>query len=461
MSALVPGKNFPFRGRVDSAAPESPSFFLAAVKNYPTFDNTSVNQKSNVNMIFIMSQSTESTSGVIPAVLYPTYNAETGFVNNPSGTETGYEPIPFSAKLSLDDGFILTSTEVKSTVGGNQYLVPAANITTNLPQYESVSENASVENTFRMKFTPDPSAGIRVNNNFLFAGLPYIITNASNNVTTWNYFDPIQNAKTETGVLIPNTAVDTNNYYFATSYGEQTKDTNFTFFLIPVVHTAIMGSKTACFSPNASTIYYDAAQLSNNITPDIQITDPTGFDAAYLYVKWGHLVLGKDATSETDYDFDCPTGWTDLLGSWTSPTMSLSTTNPGNACGFSTGNECIGDYWYNYCSTGNVCGDNGCRGVCVNTNRICTFDPLIEQPNEPFTCGEEPVPPKPSSYTWIIVVSLIFGLLIIGLIIFFIWRSNRSPDYSQVTYGEVSYSYPDRYSERYSERYSDRYPERY
>ena len=478
--------SLPFRGRIDTINSSPGRFFLVAVKHYDTF-NDGGTVLNNVNLVFIMSQGTNSLiPGQNSAVLYPSYTPTTNpkRVNVSDSSGAVYSPIVFTAKPAINsDGWILTTTNPVVGTTENQYLVPAITNITGVPYYSSVSSSKSQENSFRMRF--HPSSGFNVSTGSLFAGVPYTITlpNANNINSTWVY----QNV--EQGGSSPSLYGSTERgYYLSNSYDGSLTATDFVFYLIPETHVAIINSNNICHVPTGE-VYYDINHLpasssstsssssssssscpmrtviskcdqcdnnsndnndigdnnnddncdcnnddnnndNDNGTTDVvpTISNPTGLDALYLYIKYGYIIRGTNFADEVDYNFSCPNGWTELTD-WESMTTQ-ATFRAGKACGFSSVPECQNLYWYDYCTGTNTCGSggsSGCRGSCTNASKICSFDTSLK-PGEPFNCGEEPgpVPPvPPSSFTWIIIVVIVvIALIFIGLIVYFVYSGS-------------------------------------
>ena len=533
--------SLPFRGRIDTVNSAPGRFFLVAVKHYDTFNDggTTLN---NVNMVFIMSQGTNSLlPGQNSAVLYPSYvptsNPKRVNVSDTSGAI--YSPIVFTAKPATNnDGWILTTGDSIVGTTENQYLVPAITNIAGVPYYSSTSSSRSQENSFRMRFHPQSGFSIPVDN--LYVGVPYKITlpNANNINSTWVYENVEQGGSSLYGSA-------ERGYYLSTSYNGSLTGTDFVFYLIPEVHAAIINSNNTCHVPTGE-VYYDINHLpasnstsstssttsrscpirsssnsirrknrssariipkcdndscnnpnnddcdggtcdnpnnddcnypnnddcnysnndcscdnpnnndnddcgcdNNNDNDDCGcddnggstglvpiISNPTGLDALYLYIKYGYIIRGTSFADEVDYNFSCPNGWTELTD-WES-TTTQNTFHMGKACGFSSVPECQNLYWYDYCTGTNRCGagsTSGCRGTCTNASKICSLDTSLK-PAEPFNCGEEPgpippIPPTPTSFTWIIIiVAVLIGLLFIGLIVYFAY-SGSGKNYPQ------------------------------
>ena len=429
---------FPFRGRIDYNAPENPQFYIVALKHYDTFRISSSTTVNDIYLTFVLSHYRNPSNPSHPLVeLYSAYDPTTTnktVIPVDLSEKNVYKPLRFSAKPSTSgNGFILTTSDITST--GDWYLSP--NTSTTDAVYLNVTSNSTIDkDSLALQFSTATESKLSVDENYLYAGIPYRIQNKGNTLLPRFQYTKEATSETKGSVLTGNRVFPDKLYigYATNSFG--TNDSSFVYFLIPAAHHLIFKGKTTCYIPDS--VYYDADNFPPPDPPVIQ--SPNGLDAAYIYVKYGTILQGE-LNNKTFYDFNCNTGWISTNNEWTSSHFSgtVSSRVDGKACGFSTLNECKQNYWYDYCTGDSLCGN--CMGPCVDSSKTCIDNTSSTPPSGiPFICGARPptpvpptpptppIPPTPTPTTnvWIIVGIIVLVIIIIIVIIYVIYR-NRPP----------------------------------
>lgn len=422
---------FPFRGRIDFAAPGNPQFYIIAVKHYNTFVvKPGAQPLHDIYLTFVLSQYINTTSPTNPLVtLYSAYDPtspdKTVITKDPSKRGI-YKPLRFSAtSASGGSGYILKTSDIAGSTD-EWYLSPNKIVPSHEDAvYLNVKENPTIDkNSVTVSFSTPATEELSINKNLLYAGIPYKILN-DQKALFLPKLQYKQEATSETKDVLFGGGGGTNRFYLSyTADITGDADPNFDYFLIPAIHRIIVGGKTTCYTPGS--IYYDADKFPQTGSPP-EIQNPSGLDAAYLYIKYGTILQGE-LNDETYYDFNCPTGWISTNNNWTSNHFDGTEISKvdGKVCGFSTLSECKQNYWYNYCTGNAFCST--CMGSCADSSKLCFYDTSSRPPlGTPFECETTPPSPTPGINVWIIVAIIIVVIIIVVVIIYIIYRNRRPP----------------------------------